>query len=102
MKYFLTSLDKLASTLDDAEKVRVEKLTLQFWNQHCYFSRTWKMLNDQQQGKGVIFYEKINFIDSLNIKPENGIFLSKDEFYSTLKGTAVGDDEYNNSKILFT
>ena len=69
------------------------------------------MLNDQQRrkvldlivgGKGVIPYEKINSIDSLNIKPENGIFFAKDEFYSMLKGTAVVDDEYNNSKILYT
>ena len=59
------------------------------------------MLNDQQnrkvldmivRGKGVIPYEKISSIDSLNIKPENGILFSKDEFYSMLKGTAVGDD----------
>ena len=69
------------------------------------------MFNDQQKrnvldiivsGKGVIPYENINSINSLNIKPENGIFFSKDEFYSMLKGTAVGDDEYNNSKILYT
>ena len=61
------------------------------------------MLNDQQKikvldiivsGKGVIPYEKINSIDSLNIKPENGILFSKDEFYSTLKETAVGDDKH--------
>ena len=67
MKYFLTSLGKLASTLDEAEKARVEKLTLQFLNRHSYFSRTWKMLNDSQKanildiivsGKGVIPYEK--------------------------------------------
>ena len=47
------------------------------------------MLNDQQKRKvldiivsekGVIPYEKINSIDSLNIKPENGILFSKDEF----------------------
>ena len=46
------------------------------------------MLNDQQKrkvldiivsGKGVVPYEKINSIDSINIKPENGRFLSKDE-----------------------
>ena len=67
MKYFLTSLGKLASTLDEAEKARVEKLTLPFLNRHSYFSRTWKMLNDSQKtkvldiivsGKGVIPYEK--------------------------------------------
>ena len=30
MKYFLTSLEQLASTLDDVEKKGVEKLTIQF------------------------------------------------------------------------
>ena len=45
--------------------------------------------------------KKLNSIDSLNIKPENGKFFSKDEFYSTFKGKAVGADEYNNSKILY-
>ena len=91
IKYFLRLnffLGKIASTLDDVEKVQVEKLTLQFLNQQSYFSRTWKMLNDQQKrkvldiivsGKGVVPYEKINSIDSINIKPENGRFLSKDE-----------------------
>ena len=110
MKYFLTSLGKLASTLEDVEKAQVQKLTLRFLNQHSCYSRTWKMLNDQQKrkvldiivsGKGVIPYEKINSIDSLNIKPENGIFFSKDEFFSTLKRTAVGDGKYNNSRILY-
>ena len=61
-------------------------------------------LNDQQERKvldiivsekGVIPYKKINFINSLNIKPENGISFSKYDFYGTLKGTAVGDDECN-------
>ena len=32
MKHFLTSLGKLASTLDDVENAQVEKLTLQFLN----------------------------------------------------------------------
>ena len=51
VKYFLISLGKLASTLDDVEKTRVEKLTFQFLDQHSYFSRTWRMLNDQQKRK---------------------------------------------------
>ena len=38
MKYFLTSLGQLASTLGKVEKARVEKLTLQSLNQHGYFS----------------------------------------------------------------
>ena len=80
MRYFLTSLGQLASTLDEIEKTRVEKLTLQFLNRHSYFSRTWKMLSDSQKRqvpnfvvsrKGVIPYEKINSIESLSLKPEN-------------------------------
>ena len=48
------------------------------------------------------------FINSLlNSKPENGIFLEKmpfrkDEFCSFLKGKAVDEEEYINSKLLFT
>ena len=111
MKYFLTSLGQLVSTLDEVEKARLKKLTLQFLNQHSYFSRTWRILNEWQKGKlldinvsgkGIIPYEKINSIDSLNIKPENGICFSKDKFYSTLKGKTVSDDEYDNSKKLYT
>ena len=86
MKYFLTSLGQLAGTLDEIEKMRVGKLTLQFLNQHSYFTRTRKMLSDSQNrqvlniiinGKGVIPYEKINSIDSLSLKRENGIFFKR-------------------------
>ena len=60
------------------------------------------MLNDQQKrkvldiivsGKGLIPHEKINFIGSLSMKPENGVFFSIGDFCSTLKETAVGNDE---------
>ena len=111
MKYFFTTLGQLASTLDEVEKARVQKLTIQFLNQHSYFSRVWKMLSETGtrevldiivSGKGVIPYEKINSIDSLNSEPENGIFFSKDELYSTLKGKVLGDDKYENSKKLYT
>ena len=44
--------------------------------------------------KGVIPYKKIERIDSLSIKPEDGIFFSKDEFFSTLKGKNVDDESY--------
>ena len=63
MKYYLTSLGKLASTIDEIEKTNVEKLVIQFLNQHSYFSRIWKMFNSTKQkkvldiivsGKGVI------------------------------------------------
>ena len=83
MKYYLSSLGSLPSTLNDVEKMHVEKLTLQFLNQHDYFSQTRPLLDFSQKrkvldsivrGKGVIPYEKIVSIDSLSIKPENGIF----------------------------
>ena len=45
-------------------------------------------------------YEKINSIDSLGITPEDGIFFSKDEFFSTLKGQAIDSEAYENSKKL--
>ena len=34
-------------------------------------------------------------------QPEDGIFFSKEEFFSTLKGQAVNDEDYENSKKLF-
>ena len=77
---------QLTSTLDDIEKMRVKKLTLQFLNQHSYFLGTSKILSDLQKrqvlniivsGKGVIPYEKIISIDSLSLKPENGFFFFK-------------------------
>ena len=111
MKYFLTSLGQLAKTLDDVENKRVEKLTLQFLKQHSYFSQTWNMLDSSQKraildiivsGKGIIPYKEINSIDSLNLKPENGIMFSKDQLFSRLKGKAVDGNEYANSETLYT
>lgn len=97
MKYFLTSLGQLMSAMDVVEKTKVEKLTFQLLNQHEYFTKTWRLLSESEKkqvlditvcGKGVIPYEKV--------------FFSKDEFYSSLKGKAVNDKEYNNAKKLYT
>ena len=110
MKYNQTSLGKLASMLTDIEKNRVEVLIKQFLMQHRYFSKIWLMLTEKQKnqvlkiivsGKGVIPYKKIDAIDALQKEPEDGIFFSKEEFFSTLKGQAVNDDDYENSKKLF-
>ena len=49
--------------------------------------------------KSIIPNEKINSIESLKLKLENGIFSSKDKFCSTLKGKGVGEEEYVNSKF---
>ena len=61
-----------------------------------------KVLHIIVSRKGVIPYEKIVSIDNLNSKPENGIFLRKGEFNSTLMGKAVDEEKYNNSKLLYT
>ena len=49
MKYFLTSLGQLASTLDDVEKKRVEKLTIQFLKQHSYFSQVLEKVKTNEE-----------------------------------------------------
>ena len=65
MKYYLSSLGSLASTLNDIEKICIKKLTLQFLNQHDYFSQIWLLLDFSQKrkvldiivsGKGLIPY----------------------------------------------
>ena len=101
MKYYQSSLGKLSETLTEKEKDNITKLTVQFLVNHDYFLIVWdQMLLDQKNkvfeiivsGKGVIPYEKIERIDSLSIKPEDRIFFSKDEFFSTLKGKNVDDE----------
>ena len=87
-----------------------KKICKQFLIQHRYFSKTWLKLTEKQKnqvlkiivsGKGVIPDEKIDAIDALQKEPEDGIFFSKEEFFSTLKGQAVNDDDYENSKKMF-
>ena len=89
MKYYLSTLGSLATTLDDIEKMRMEKLTLHFLNQHHYFSQIWPLLHFDQKrkvldiivsGKGLIPYDKIVSIDNLNSKPENAFFLQRMKF----------------------
>ena len=101
MKYFLTSLGKLTSTLDSTKNERVKKLTVQFLTSYDYFSKVWGELTENQRkilleiivsGKGVIPYEKIDSIESLDITSEDGIFFYKDEFFSNLKGKAVDNE----------
>ena len=110
MKYFQTSLGKLAETLSADEKRAIQKSTVQFLTTHSYFSKVWKELSSDQKNKvleivigdkGIIPCEKIESIDSLQITPEDGIFFSKDEFFSTLKGKMVDEESYEKSKKLW-
>ena len=109
MKYYQSSLGKLSETLTDKEKDNITKLTVQFLINH-YFSIVWDQMSLDQKnmvieiivsGKGVIPYEKIETIDSLSIKPEDGIFFSKDEFFSTLIGKNVDDFGSVNTRLSF-
>lgn len=38
----------------------------------------------------------------MNLKLEDEIVFTKDVFYSTLKGKSISDEEYENSKMLYT
>ena len=111
VKCFLTRLGKLASSLDETEKKNVEKTTTQFLLYHPYFSEVCSRLSVRKKEKildiivsrkGVIPYKKISSIHSFKLKPEDGVSFTRDEFYGTLKGKAVGEEEYENSKILYT
>ena len=94
MKYFLTSLGRLAATLDPIEREHIEKLTIQFLTTHSYFYKVWKERTDNQKkilleiivnGKGVIPYEKVVSIHSLSIILEDGFFYFREEFFSILR-----------------
>ena len=110
IKYYQTSLAKLSETMSIEEKTRVAKLVQQFLATHSYFSTVWnemhfleknKIIDIVVSGKGIIPYEKIQTIDSLSIKPEDGIFFTKDEFFSSLKDESVDEILYKNAKTLF-
>ena len=111
MKYYQTSLAQLSKTLTDDEKENIKKLTLRFLTTHDYFSGVWrdwiyeqknKVIEIIVSGKGVIPYEKIETIESLSfVKPENGIFFSKDEFFSSIKNKEIDEESYENAKKLF-
>ena len=110
LKFYQQSLASLTATLTDQEKTLVKKITEKFLNSRDYFSEIWSYLSRLQReksldivasGKGVIPYEKIVSLNSLDLKPENGSFLEKNEFFSELKNTAVLDDDYENSKYLY-
>ena len=49
MKYYLSSLGNLASALDETEKMHLEKLNVQFLNQHDYFLEIWLHLDFDQK-----------------------------------------------------
>ena len=85
MKYYLTSLGKLASTMTEKEKNNAKLLVKQFLMQHHFFSKMRLTLSQSQKtelikiivsGKCVMSYETIDWINFSQNRPENGIFFS--------------------------
>ena len=79
MKYHLTSLGKVASTMTEKEKSNAEFLVKQCLMQHQFFSKRWLTLSQSQKtelmkiivsGKDVIPYEKTDSIDALQKRLE--------------------------------
>ena len=111
IKYYQTSLAQLSETITEVEREKIKTLTVPFLSTHSYFSTVWRELNLDQKnkvidiivgGKGVIPYEKIEKIDSLcSVTPEDGIFFTKDEFFSTLKNKEIDNESYENAKMLY-
>ena len=110
MKYYQKSLAALSSTLNSYEKEKVEKVTIQFFNQHYYFSTVWSYLSNEKKkeileiiisGKGIIPYELIVQMDSLLLTPDDDKFWFKTEFYSELKMQSVDNQTYENSRFLY-
>ena len=100
----------MATTLTEDEKNSIKHLTIQFFNQHHYFSEVWKCLGNAQknkildiisEGKGIIPYEKIVDMNSMLLTPENNALLEKTEFYSDLKQKVVSDSDYESSFYLY-
>ena len=97
MKYYLTSLGKLVSTMTEKEKNNVELLVKQFLMQHKCFSKTWLTLSESQKtelikiivsGKGVIPYKKIDSIKDLQKRPEKSFFQMKNSL-ACLRGSLL-------------
>ena len=52
-------------------------------------------------GKGVIPYQMIKKLNSLELQPENGDFFEQKDFYSTLNEKNITDEEYTEVKKFF-
>ena len=98
MKYYLTSLGKLVSTMTEKEKNNAELLVKKLLMQYYFFSKSWLTSSQSQKTelikiivsrKGVIPYEKIDPINALQIRPRNGIFFHKKNYIEHLKDSLL-------------
>ena len=52
-------------------------------------------------GKGIIPYQTITSLDSLEMTPKDGDFFDKEDFYSSLEEKNISDQEYSDVKNFF-
>ena len=89
--------------------MKIKKQTLESLTKNLLKQTPFNFLSDEDKerildylsgGKAVIPYEKIKSHEDCNCVPENE-FLSKTEFYGSLKNEIITDDEYENVKIFW-
>ena len=104
LKYYQTTSAGLTGTADGKEKIAIRNSVTKFFEDHHYFGTVWpsnvkcekhKILDLIAAGKGVMPYEKIKNINSLQITPDKEFF-DHTEFFSTLKQQNVTAAEYEN------
>ena len=109
LKYYQTTSAGLTGTADDKEKIAIRNSVTKFFEDHHYFGTVWpsivkcekhKILDLVAAGKGVMPYEKIKNINSLQITPDKEFF-DHTEFFSTLKQQNVTAAEYENCRYLY-
>ena len=68
MKYYLTSLGELVSTMTEREKNSTKLLVKQFLMQHQFFSKTWLTLSQSQKTELIKYCTRRNFTNGYNRK----------------------------------
>ena len=104
IKYFQQSLENLAASMTDIEKNNVRETSKRFLAFDLIFldqeQQDW-ILDYLTSGKGIIPYQMITTVDSLETEPKNGAFFDKKDFYSTLKEKDISEEEYADVKNFF-
>ena len=110
MKYYQQSLAKLAESMINQNKEKIENESKKLIERHDYFGKILKdllktdqdwILEYMSSGKGVIPYEMMNSFESLHIVP-NGEFFTIEDFYSSLKNSVITEEEHAFVKKFYT
>ena len=110
MKHYQQSLAKLAESMTNQDKEKIENESKKLIERHDYFGKILKdllktdqdwILQYMSSGKGVIPYEMMNSFESLDIVP-NGEFFTIEDFYSSLKNSVITAEEHAFVKKFYT